>query len=1119
MPRHNNQPGKYNHKRRKFLQFLGLGGAALLGKSAAAQIRTNRIQDQVKVIENLQQGANYISIKLLRPDDLLSLELRYHNFSLTGSKLQPKGSPAYLVVIFQPQSIGEQAWSEMEGSLETPTIPGRIMIGGESRLVFEIPAGTSPISLTPEELLNWENYSLAVNDRAKTIPTRMKITTPAINQKINAIKERISNIGNNKRIPVVKGLSKDEQISYNNLLIPEQNTNTRRDAILNISAETMKLVGDPVGPPAELETSIEVPLRLYLSPTKLAGWKNLKVAIATKGLLKETNRLFELWHTRMGVKTNFGIDDTDNSNEQKLLRVLWADDAKKDYQESVPEKFADSILIKTSLTNRDRHKLVHESSNFQIPKFLPQPVRAKKLFLTTLGAWLTSEFSVDRKKLENAQIIQQRDGKDNALNVLSWKHIATMGRDHYVEIVKAGNIFPFGHEAVLVKITERKPHGNTGTAANFQRELIIITEPTKGYNYKDTAGSFRNFCFCKITMVTTTSPLLDPTKTPLAGTGGVGMNANNQFIIISKGNKPLFKMKAEDYEGNIIDFQLPLAFVSTDAQDNGPNIDALVAAYNTNFGLTSTASLDGQKFALAPKVENGCDTVYVAKNISFAAEKYVNPDELQGYLPIFREASIIEPSYQRLTGLATPVPVSLVDVKDPANKGQVFAKFNFAQAVNFAGNTDKTGGLALPNFNLSGLSRVAGAFGGDLNKFKNAASDAKDFFNVSSLPDPTLFGVFKLSDILEFVNNDSSFDLTKTLQDRISKIPNLTTEETEDAYLTSYVLKPKFKGVTIGDFVALTPGDVDGGFSINTQVKAFKDKTKTPEFSTVAAVKNFSVNIVKASSDYLVNVDFEHIKFEVYANKKPDVSVKMKGSGIRFGGPLSFINEVNKLIDPGGFDDPPYLDVSLTGVKCGYNQALPNLQLGAFTLSNLSLGAEVNLPFTGAPLTVGFRFCERQQPFTLTVSCLGGGGFFGLELDLHGLRQIEAALEFGAAASVNFGVASGSVSIMAGIYFKMVFESGQNSTQLTGYLRINGAVSVLGLITASIELYMAITYLMDKHKAYGEASLKIKVEVLFFSKTVTIHTQRTFAGSGSDPNFQTALTLDDWKTYCEAFAA
>jgi hypothetical protein len=138
-----------------------------------------------------------------------------------------------------------------------------------------------------------------------------------------------------------------------------------------------------------------------------------------------------------------------------------------------------------------------------------------------------------------------------------------------------------------------------------------------------------------------------------------------------------------------------------------------------------------------------------------------------------------------------------------------------------------------------------------------------------------------------------------------------------------------------------------------------------------------------------------------------------------------------------------------------------------------------------------FPFLRKTTTFHPYRILSGGGGFFGLELDLNGIRQIEASLEFGAAASINLGVASGAVSIMAGIYFKMTLVDDHNSTQLTGYVRINGAVSVLGLITASIELYMALTYLMDKHKAYGEASLKIKVEVLFFSKTVTLHTQRT----------------------------
>lgn len=1109
MPRKKNSEHSFDRQRRKILKLLGLGSAAVIGNSAASQIRVrNQPLENRAVLTQPQE--NFISIRLLRPDDLLSLELRYYNFNLSGNVLQKKGSPAYLAVIFQPQSISEQAWNEEEGTMETPAIPGAMLIGGESRLVFEIPVSVNSIPLQANEMLAWEKYTLVVNDRARQ-PGPQRRGDYIINPRINKVRAELNAADFIKIIPV-KGFTKDERAAINRLIIPAEGNNGRREVITRIVPGILNLARDPVGPPSVMETSLEVPMRLYLSPTKLAGWKHLIKIKADKGILKETNKLFELWHTRMGTKTAKGIDESELTNEQRILRALWADDALKDYK-AVVNIAADLVLKVPSMNNRDRHRIVHESSNFQIPDFVPQPIRAYKLFLTTLGAWLDSEFVVERKNLEKAGVLY---GSGNALNLLKWRHIETLGREHYVEIVEAGNIMPFGHEAVLIKITERKPHKGTGTASNFQRMIVVITEPVKEYNYRDSKGEFMNFCFSRVEMITTTSPLLDVAKKKLVDPSP--MAATDQFIIRSSNKDVLFKIKAEDLDGNQVDFSVPLVFVSTNVLGSAAYRNDIINAYNSGIKLSNIANLQGQKFTLAPQATNGTDTSYVTNEVRFITRSYSNTDEPQGFLPAIGDASIIEPSYQRLTGIAQSVSVSLVDDN---NQGHVFAKFNFAKGVNFSWQTDKTGGLAAPNFNLSGLSKAAGAFGGDIEKFKSAIASPDDYFKVSSLPDPTLFGVFKLSDILDFMVGDkSSYDLSKPLLDRVPKIPNLVTQETADEYITSYVIKPGLKDKNLG-FAGFTKKS-GSEFAITTQVKAKKKNPVSPEFSTIAWIKNFSVGIVKvddATHPYLISIDFKEIKFLVEAGKKADVSVDMADPSIVFGGPLSFINVINKLIPAKGFYDPPYLDVSLTGIKCGYTLALPNLQMGAFTLSNLSLAAEVNLPFSGGPLTLGFRFCERHQPFTLTVSCLGGGGFFGLELDLNGIRQIEAALEFGAAASINLGVASGAVSIMAGIYFKMTMEGDHNSTQLTGYVRINGAVSVLGLITASIELYMALSYLMDKKKAFGEASLKIKVEVLFFSKTVTIHAQRTFAGSGSDPNFQMSLTQGDWAEYCSAFAA
>lgn len=1104
MPRKEKNYENKLSKRRQLLKFIGLGSAVLAGRSAFSQIRVTEVPGNIAL---QPQQANYISVKLLRPDDLLSLELRYYNFNFTGNQLQKKGNPAFLAVIFQPQAFGEQAWAETASGLETPTIPGKMLSSGESRLVFRIPDKVTSVLLTLDDLLSWEKFELAVNERAMQ-PSKGTILAAPITPKVNEIRRVFStkDIRIQNQLPA-RGLSKDEKILVNQLLLPDEQL-PRREMITNVGPGLITLLRDHVRKPDELETSLEVPMRLYLSPTKLAGWNHLKKITPDKGIIKETNRLFELWHTRMGTKTSTGIDESDLTNEQRIVRALWADDADKDYKAVVVEKVPDSYLGLTSLSNKDRHRIVHESSNFQIPTFVPPPIKARKLFLTALGAWLTSEFMVDRTKLQAAGILQ---GSGNALNLLSWKHIATMGRDHYVEVVNAGNIFPFGHEAVLVKITERKPHLATGTAANFQREFIIITEPVKDYNYRDSKGQFLNFCFSRVEFVTTTSPLLDSPKTAFVTPAIAPLIANNQFRIRSNNADVLFKMKAEDLDGNLVDFSVPLVYISTDAQDNGPNIQKITDTYNTSFTFQKKATTNGQKFTLAPPATNSCDTAFASDDITFGAMQYKDASEPQGYLPTLAMATITEPSYQRLTGIKQGVSVSLVDDK---NEGHVFAKFNISQPVKFDGQSDKTGGLATPNFNLSGLSKAAGAFGGSMDKFKSAAASADDFFKVMNVPDPKLFGVFELSKLLNFVAGDkSAYDLSKPLLNRMPKIPSLVTEETPHEIITSYVINPSLNDVNLG-FAAFKkkPG---AQFSIVTQVKTKKKNPVAPEFSTDAFIKAFNISILND----LIAIDFKEIRFVVSAGKKADVHVDMAKPSIVFGGPLQFINAFNSLIPADGFSDPPYLDVSLTGIRSGYTLALPNLQMGVFTLSNITLGAEVNLPFSGAPLTVGFRFCERHQPFTLTVSCLGGGGFFGLELELTGLRQLEAALEFGAAASINLGVASGAVSIMAGIYFKMVFETGHNSAQLTGYLRINGAVSVLGLITACIELYMAITYLLDKKKAYGEATLKIKVDVLFFSKTVTLHAQRTFAGSGSDPNFKMSVTENDWLEYCAAYAA
>lgn len=269
---------------------------------------------------------------------------------------------------------------------------------------------------------------------------------------------------------------------------------------------------------------------------------------------------------------------------------------------------------------------------------------------------------------------------------------------------------------------------------------------------------------------------------------------------------------------------------------------------------------------------------------------------------------------------------------------------------------------------------------------------------------------------------------------------------------------------------------------------------------------------------------FQKMRFTLEPGKKPDVDIVFDpNDGIEFAGPLSFVETLKDVIPFDGFSDPPYLDVSTDGVKAGFDLALPSLAIGVFSLENISLGAHVLVPFIGESLEVGFNFCTRENPFRLTVSLFGGGGFFGVTLTPAGVRVLEIALEFGAAISINLGVASGGVEIMAGIYIRL---EGEDAT-LTGYFRLRGEVDVLGLISASIELYLELTYETATGKAVGRATITVEVEVLFFSASVSISTEKKFAGANGDPTFADVMGLDPgappgaerpWDLYCGAFA-
>ena len=107
------------------------------------------------------------------------------------------------------------------------------------------------------------------------------------------------------------------------------------------------------------------------------------------------------------------------------------------------------------------------------------------------------------------------------------------------------------------------------------------------------------------------------------------------------------------------------------------------------------------------------------------------------------------------------------------------------------------------------------------------------------------------------------------------------------------------------------------------------------------------------------------------------------------------------------------------------------------------------------------------------------------------------------------------IYVLAGIYY---FNVGKDSGY-EAHLRCGGALTVLGLICISVEFYMGLMYQSADGSLFGEAFVEVKVKIAFFSKSVTLHTSRQFAGSPNDPLIAEVYTEQDWNNYLLAFAA
>jgi len=436
---------------------------------------------------------------------------------------------------------------------------------------------------------------------------------------------------------------------------------------------------------------------------------------------------------------------------------------------------------------------------------------------------------------------------------------------------------------------------------------------------------------------------------------------------------------------------------------------------------------------------------------------------------------------------------------------------------------ERAGGLMRPDLTVQGLSTLLGPVP-DIENVVRGALDPERF-----IPDVKILGGVPLKALiaplasgltsgdLGAVAGLESPDLWAKLQDRTVSLPmpSLTSRrigpvDAPHAIETRFVWKPRLKldGLLPQGLVL----DETARLVVLTTIHAPLDGS-TPTFESTGVLADFAIHFLD-----VVKVRLASLTFTARDGRKPELDAK--GVELTFEGDLAFVERIRDFIPPEGFSDPPSVAVTPTGISAGYSLGLPTIGVGVFSLENIALSAALELPFVDGPTRLRFQLSERHDPFLVTVSLFGGGGFFGITIDTDDNIGVEAAVEFGGNFCLDLVVASGGVHVMAGIYFKMAGAV----VQLSGYLRAGGSVTVLGVVTVSVEFYLAVTYTHSdgppkQHVVSGEAVLTVGVDILFLHQDITLRVRREFASPDGDPTFEQLVPPDAWTTYCDAFAA
>lgn len=684
-----------------------------------------------------------ISARVLRPEDLLDMRVSAVGAGLTRDPERPVllAGPegGHLVVEFAFQHLGEQAYPEFLGS-PNPGGVARHRAARPSRLVYELPAAVE-LPWTLEGLL-----AVLPTLRLRVVP----LATPAADDGGSGpvllppwLRTRLT--VRDAELPARGGVDPTLLEARARRLLRGLTHGTV--GRFEVPAALEPRPGRPVRPrrvrpraPGEEETALEVPYRMVVSPSAAHG---AFVHDAEPLTAVEDPTRVQLWRTELTSRLeDAGQHFLGHSEDpaQRVVRAVWARDMEP------PDLADDDDITLMSTDPIDRRSLVRQSAATH-EGVTPQPFRVRRLLLSALGAWVDWRGAWDTDLYGSFQ----GWGFGQATLVSSYRHVAEMGRDSYVRLTYPGFLYPFGHRAELVKLTERKVDEPTRTAYLRQRHFIVLRETVRSWEERDTP-------LTQVTLQPQVTPDLDPPgETP------------NAVFVPHRGGVPFaWDILGVDRAGESVPLSAPLLFVPDAAivirRDHGHTPAQIGQHISDEYAPHRVIDAHGQVVSFAASATHG-DTRLEANSLTWDGHTDTVAFTSRPYLV---RSNAVVPALRHLAGQAPGVDLVFAEAYlaldaanpagdgfGPANPSGLFLRLDGAPiSLDFTTGTDRAGGFVSPNQMVRALSRTLGAVGDDGSTPGGLAAGRFDptVFLQGALP--KLFGLFDLVDLIQAVTGE-----------------------------------------------------------------------------------------------------------------------------------------------------------------------------------------------------------------------------------------------------------------------------------------------------------------------------------------------------------------------------